>query len=260
MARDESGQALNRAHRAKHLLSGLIFCGECGAPFAMRDARRYGCRNFRSRGTCGNDALVDRYDLERVVAAGLQERWLTVANLEALRAQVEARYAEQTAGAGEARAKLIAKAARVEGKMARVVSAIADARHSAPLLAKLADLEAESKRLALEIEEADTSAPPLVLSTAELEEAVRNFTTHIEGVFDSPAANAALLRETVRGMIDKIVVTPRPNGSPLFTIEGESIGLLRATGLLGDAGPQTQKNPGGGGFRGFGVGGCGGRI
>ena len=68
MGRDENGQALNRTHRAKPLLSGLIYCGACGAPFAMRDAKHYGCRNFRSKGTCTNRRLIARADLERTVA------------------------------------------------------------------------------------------------------------------------------------------------------------------------------------------------
>ena len=37
MARDEHGVPLNRAHRAQHLLSGLLFCDACGSPYAMRD-------------------------------------------------------------------------------------------------------------------------------------------------------------------------------------------------------------------------------
>ena len=36
MTRDENGVGLNRAHRAQHLLSGLILCGDCGSPFATR--------------------------------------------------------------------------------------------------------------------------------------------------------------------------------------------------------------------------------
>jgi len=39
MKRDENGVPLNRAHRARHLLSGLIYCGECGS--IVRDARRH---------------------------------------------------------------------------------------------------------------------------------------------------------------------------------------------------------------------------
>jgi hypothetical protein len=40
MGRDENGQALNRGHRAKHLLSGPIVCRVCAEPLAMRDAKR----------------------------------------------------------------------------------------------------------------------------------------------------------------------------------------------------------------------------
>jgi hypothetical protein len=79
MARDESGQALNRAHRVKHLLSGPIFCGECGAPFAMRDSAHYGCSNFRSKGfartaTGSNAPIWRRRSATRSVTSGLMRR------------------------------------------------------------------------------------------------------------------------------------------------------------------------------------------
>ena len=71
MGRDENGVALNRAHPAQHLLSGLIYCGACGSPFAMRDAESYVCSNFRSKGTCANSLKVKRADLERLVGEAI---------------------------------------------------------------------------------------------------------------------------------------------------------------------------------------------
>ena len=76
MARDEQGVPLNRAHRTQHLLSGLLFCGSCGAPYAMRDARHYGCSRFRSKGTCSNNLKVKRADLERLVGDAIRHRWM----------------------------------------------------------------------------------------------------------------------------------------------------------------------------------------
>ncbi len=68
MARDGNGVALNRAHRGKHLLSGLILCGDRGSPFVMRDARHHGCSTIRSKGACSNSLKVKCADLERNAA------------------------------------------------------------------------------------------------------------------------------------------------------------------------------------------------
>ena len=243
MGRDDSGQALNRAHRAVHLLSGLIYCGDCGAPFAMRDAKHYGCRNHRSKGTCDNSLLVDRYDLERVVAEAVKTQWLTVVNIKSLCARLQARHDEDVAGSGDARASLEAKAVRVAAQTGRLVSAIADAGHSAPLIAKLATLESEAKRLRAEIEDLDDAVAPLVLSTVEVESMIENFASNLESLFDATDRASVALREKLRGMIERIVVTPREGQDPLFTVEGDFVGVMQAAGLLGDWEPKTQTAP-----------------
>ncbi|MCV9940695.1 recombinase family protein [Boseaceae bacterium BT-24-1] len=55
MSRDEAGNALNRAHRRRYLLSGLLNCGCCGAGYTLVAAGRYGCAGRRSKGLCQND-------------------------------------------------------------------------------------------------------------------------------------------------------------------------------------------------------------
>lgn len=88
MGRDENGVPLNRAHRAQHLLSRLIYCGECGSPFATRDAQRYGCSNVRSKGTCTHNQLVKRADLERLIGDAIRSQWINEATLTRVRAQI----------------------------------------------------------------------------------------------------------------------------------------------------------------------------
>ena len=48
--RDDSGNALNRAHRRKFLLSGLLKCGCCGGDFTILAQDRYGCATRRAKG------------------------------------------------------------------------------------------------------------------------------------------------------------------------------------------------------------------
>jgi len=88
IGRDNRGVALNRVHRAQHLLSGPVFCGACGSSFAMRDGRYYGCSNYRSKGTCGNDLKVKRADLERIVGDAIRRRWMNEEAMARLRAEV----------------------------------------------------------------------------------------------------------------------------------------------------------------------------
>ena len=74
--RDETGNALNRAHRRKFLFSGLLKCGHCGGGYTIVAQDRYGCATRRSKGTCDNCATVSRQEIEGRVLDGLKERLL----------------------------------------------------------------------------------------------------------------------------------------------------------------------------------------
>lgn len=54
MGKDASGNALNRTHRRKFLLSGLLTCSCCGAGYAVLSQDRYGCSTYRSKAACTN--------------------------------------------------------------------------------------------------------------------------------------------------------------------------------------------------------------
>ena len=83
---------LNDTHRPRHLLSGLLHCGVCGGPYAMRGQDRYGCSNHVMNGSCANGRGIARTILEDRVLAGLKDRLIAPeAAAEAMRA-----YAEET--------------------------------------------------------------------------------------------------------------------------------------------------------------------
>ena len=65
---------LNGTHRPRHLLSGLLECGVCGGPYAMRGQDRYGCSNHVMNGSCSNGRGIRRAVIEERVLAGLRER------------------------------------------------------------------------------------------------------------------------------------------------------------------------------------------
>ena len=80
MGEDEVGNPLNRAHRRKFLLSGLLTCGCCGAGYAVLAQDRYGCATRRSKGTwgtCDNARTITYQQIEARVLAGLKDRLLT---------------------------------------------------------------------------------------------------------------------------------------------------------------------------------------
>jgi hypothetical protein len=83
---------LNGTHRAKSLLSGLVFCGCCGGPCSLRCQNRFACSTHITNGSCSNGRTIHRHLLEERVVAGLREKMMApAAAAEAMRA-----YAEET--------------------------------------------------------------------------------------------------------------------------------------------------------------------
>jgi DNA invertase Pin-like site-specific DNA recombinase len=76
IGRNGEGNALNRAHRRRYLLSGLLVCGCCGGGYTIVGPDRYGCATRRSKGTCSNTLAIGRNEIEARVLEGLRERMM----------------------------------------------------------------------------------------------------------------------------------------------------------------------------------------
>ena len=257
MARDESGQALNRAHRAKHVLSGLIICGECGAPFAMRDARHYGCSNFRSQGMCDNRILIDRRQIENIVADAVRSRVVTVPAIEAIYDEMRAFHKDSLAESATASATLADRLAKTNGRIGHVVSAITETGHSKALVSKLQLLEAEAAGIAAEIEDIEAKTAPVApFDKDRVERALAEVREQIDQSlidFDDPAfANNDKAKEALRSLIDKIVVGRSDSGMLSIEVHSKFAGVMRSLDLwqdddgepFDDYEAETQKTPG----------------
>ena len=152
MARDEGGNALNRAHRRRFLLSGLLVCGVCGGGYTIMGKDRYGCAAHRSKGTCGNDRTIGRQAIEGRVLDGLKHRLLAPELFEAFaRAYQEEcnRLAREARSAAGRRSR--AGWPQVERKIAAMIRAIEDGLYQPSMKERMATLEAEKARLVAEL-------------------------------------------------------------------------------------------------------------
>ncbi len=234
MARNENGVALNRAHRAQHLLSGLIQCGACGSSFAMRDARHYGCSNYRSKGTCSNDMRVKRADLERLIGDAIRHRWMNEEAMARLRAEVIEERERLSGPSDQARVKLCAAIQRKQNQVARIVNAITDAGHNPALLAKLDQLQAEARELEANLKALDAAGPPAPLDmTEDIDAMIQAAAEEIEHLISRPThPDAPKLREKVRSMIERITISRHESGAIEVGVRGTFAGVMQAAGLV----------------------------
>ena len=73
----ERGGNAVASRRNRHLLSGLIKCGVCGANYVVGSKDYYRCASVKERGTCGNSASVRIDRIEGLVLSTLQSELLT---------------------------------------------------------------------------------------------------------------------------------------------------------------------------------------
>ncbi|MCW6513239.1 zinc ribbon domain-containing protein, partial [Lichenifustis flavocetrariae] len=246
MTRDDHGVPLNRAHRAQHMLSGLIVCGDCGSTFAMRDAGHYGCSNVRSKGTCANGLKVKRADLERLIGDAIRHRWMNEDAMARLRAEVIAERERISGSSNETRTKLVATIKRKGDQVNRIVNAITEAGHNPALLAKLSQLQDEVRDLTSELDAVEATGPPAPLAiTEDVDALIQAAAQNIEQAISNHAhLDAPKHREMVRRIIDRITISRisrHESGATEVGVRGAFAGVMQAAGLVERHALRTKK-------------------
>lgn len=209
VARDEQGNALNRAHRREYLLSGILKCGVCGGGYTIGSTNRYVYATRRTKGTCSNSRTITRQEIETRVLAGLKDRLLAPELVEEfVRAYQEEINRAQREAAREQesdRKELEAIQRRIDG----IVQPIEDGAHNQSLKSRLDELEARKFKLQAKLAEADSA--PVIRMHPRLAEVYRDKVARLEhapyGEETRPEA-----MEIIRSLIDRIVLTPTDDG------------------------------------------------
>src|ERR1019366_6867062 len=138
---------LNGTHRPRSFLSGLLVCGSCGGPYALRGQDRYACSNHVMNGSCTNSRSITRDALEARVLDGLRERLMAPEiAAEAMRAYAEEtnRLNRERRISGDADRRELDKLTR---SMKEIVTLIQDGGGSRALRARLRELETREDEL-----------------------------------------------------------------------------------------------------------------
>ncbi|PWC57421.1 recombinase family protein, partial [Azospirillum sp. TSH58] len=237
IGRDDQGNALNRVHRRRFLLSGVLVCGICGAGYTIMGKDRYGCAGHRNSGTCPNDRTITRQAIERRVLAGLKERLLGADVVAAFVEEMAAVQRREQAEARNRRGDQERALAGIDRKIASILKAVEDGMYSPSLKERLSTLEAERAALATEMDAVKTEAPEMLLP-ANLPELYRRKVAELESVLgDGDEGMAAM--EMIRAMVDRVELSPCPSGAGLEAqLYGDLAAILAA---CAEAGPKRQQ-------------------
>ena len=221
--RDEAGNALNRAHRRKFLLSGLLVCGCCGGGYTIVAAERYGCAKRRSAGLCGNDRTIMRHELETRVLGGLKERLMAPELVEAFIAEFNATLATEAGTRRQETVQAQARLVATERKIASILKAVEDGLYNPSMKQRLTALEAEKTELQKQLAEMPVATP--IVPHPNLPAVYRRKVERLtETLADSAIRTEAMV--VVRSLIDRIVLRPRTGGGLDIQLHGDLVEIL----------------------------------
>ena len=202
--RNARANRMNAAHRPRYLLSGLLECGVCGGPYAMRGQDRYGCSNHVMSGSCANSRTVRRVEIEERVMAGLREKLMAPeAAAEAMKA-----YAEETNRLNRERrasgATDRAELAEIEKRIASMIAAIEEGGYVRGMSDRLRELEARQDEIAERLATVPADIPDIHPNIAIVYR--RKVERLAEALANSRDRDEAA--DAIRGLIERIVLTP----------------------------------------------------
>ena len=195
---------LNNTHRPRSLLSGLVTCGVCGGPYALRLKGRFACSNHIDTKSCSNGHSIAREALETRVLDGLRERMMAPdMAAEAIKAYVEEtnrlNHVRRAASATDkiALAKVL-KAVRSNLDM------IGEGLGSRAVAEELRRLDAEEDVIRARMAEAPLDAPDILPNIAEI---YRREVERLAEALNQPTERDEAA-DAIRALIERVILTP----------------------------------------------------
>ena len=260
-----SGGALNRAHRRKYLLSGLLTCGCCGGGYTVMAQDRYGCATRRGKGTCDNARTIDRQRIEGRVLGALKDRLLTPDLVDEFVRTFEAELATYQKDKLGQQARLQRELTDAERRLKGLLSAIENGAWNDSVRERLSEVEARKA----DVTERLTAAlkpPPAPRLTAAAAEIYRAKVGDLEASLNDAEIKTEAA-EALRRLIAKVVLSPDANAPDGMRAElhGALASILQLTSEPAPAVKALRRRggesgPGNGCSGDSSVGGCGDRI
>ena len=233
--------------RPRTLFSGLMECGCCGSGFSKVSKDSFGCSAARNKGkaVCTNIRVIKQRDLEAMVLNALAHHLMEP---EAVAAFCDA-YAEErnrlAAAASQGRDTLERELGSVKRDHAKLVDAIIAGVPPEQVKDRMNALDARRKEIEERLAHGDQPTPVRFHPTMSATYRDR-IGSLIQNLGDLEGADEA--RDAIRSLVEKVVLTPDPNGTGLTVdLHGALAALLRlATGLpahRAKGGGQMQKAP-----------------
>jgi site-specific DNA recombinase len=217
-----AGRRPERARRARHLFSGLLRCGACGASFTLIGSTRYGCAASRNKGTCDNRRTIERRMAETKVLAGLRDRLLAPDLIGEFVEEYRREYNRLMRERNTARSTYEQELVQVQRRIDSIVEAIADGMYQPSMRAKLGNLEARKVELEELLQTAGEDQP--LRLHAGLSNIYRAKVADLTTALNDPDLKTEAMA-ILRGLISEIRLVPTDDGLAIELV-GELAAIL----------------------------------
>jgi hypothetical protein len=222
---------LTSGGRPVYLLSGLMFCSECGRAYTLVGRAGYGCAGHHETKRCPNNAYINRVKAEAAILAPVREALLNPQRIEKMAAEMQQLYRARVKAlqvkAHEAPKALTDLTARIERLRERLREGDPDLAHP-ELLAAIERAELKKRELEMKLPQGrdERRIAEFLPRAAEL------YKRQVAAGLDGDAREAAKARVVLRQMFGRINL--KREGKMLFaeyTLKPEA--LLQVVGLKG---------------------------
>ncbi|HKT85594.1 MAG TPA: recombinase family protein [Novosphingobium sp.] len=223
--RRHEGVPPRKAKRPRHMLSGLGTCGVCGGPWTVRTADFWGCGARKEGNNCTNNRSISTKSYEDRVIEGLQKHMLDPRLVAIWVKEFHEERTRRMASLRKERADLERRLSEATGKVERLVAAIAGGAgefqeiRDALVKAKL-DRDTAAEQLA------DLEALPVITLHPAVADDYRRQVEELTTAIADPAARDQAI-PAIRQLIDRVVLTPNPEGRGVsIDVEGRLAAII----------------------------------
>jgi hypothetical protein len=225
MKRAIAGKPKAQQARNKHLLSGLVKCGECGGSYTVYGNGRYACSHRRERGTCTNSSTILIKELEERILAALTSHMVTPELLK----DFEQGYNEAMKDARRHKNRLLITAeknlATTTKKIDGFMKAMMDGLYTPTMKEAMEKLEIDKTNLEKEIAALDVDNVIMIkpnmasMYKQQIERLINCLKHGGDNMLDASAQ--------IRSLVGQIIIVPsKPRQKPEVELKGDLAAIL----------------------------------
>ncbi|MEF2546398.1 recombinase family protein [Aurantimonas sp. E1-2-R+4] len=201
------GTRLHKRRRPKHMFSGLVRCGCCGATYTIKSQDQLACTAHRERGTCANNRTVRVPDLECRVLEGIKQRLLAPDAIAEFLAEYHAERKRLNAMMRRDRHQINKRLGILDRQISNIIDSIADGAATSGMKTRLIEMEAEKERLTADLAAILDASDVVELHPASIE-VYRRRIAELQEALHSNEDDRQDALNAIRSLVTSIEVIP----------------------------------------------------